>query len=91
MYKLEVDNQLPIRAQAMRLQPEQEEWLNEYLDDLVAKGVIAPVEADEQPQFVTPLLLVPNAQSGQPYRVCHNIIPVNKRTPELHHVLHDTR
>ena len=53
--------------------------------------MIAPLKPDERPQFVTPLLLVPNAQSGQKYRVCHNIIPVNKRTPELNRVLHDTR
>ena len=38
-----------------------------------------------------PLLLVPGVQSGQPYRVCQNIIPVNKWTAEYQYQLNNTR
>ena len=34
-YHLEVHNEMPIRHQAHKLQPEEEEWLDEYLDDLL--------------------------------------------------------
>ena len=64
------------------LRPEEEAWLDVHLDELVAKGVIGPILPGEQPRCVTPLLLVPGVQSGQPYRVCQNIVPVNKRTAE---------
>jgi hypothetical protein len=60
-YNLEVNNEMPIRHQAYKLQPEEEEWLDEYLNDLIKKEVIAPIQPDEHPMFVTPLLLVPNA------------------------------
>jgi hypothetical protein len=39
-----VTNQLPIRSQAMKLQPEEEAWLEAYLQELVGKGVIVPLE-----------------------------------------------
>ena len=38
-----------------------------------------------------PLLLVPGVQSGQPYRVCQNIILVNKQTAKYQYQLNDTR
>ena len=43
MYHLKVTNQLPIMSQAMKLQPE-EAWLEAYLQELVGKGVIVPLE-----------------------------------------------
>lgn len=43
-YNLRVTNQLPIRSQAMKLQPEEEEWLENYLRELVGKGVIVPLQ-----------------------------------------------
>ena len=46
------------------------------------KQVITPILPHESPDFVTPVLLVPEGQSGQPYRMVQNIIPVNKRTEE---------
>jgi hypothetical protein len=69
----------------MKLTPKEEEWLNGYLDELLAKDVITPVLPSEHPEFVTPVLLVPEGQSGQPYRMVQNIIPVNKRTEEYHY------
>ena len=38
-----------------------------------------------------PLLLVPGIQSGQLYRVCQNIVPVNKWMAEYQYQLNDTR
>ena len=40
------------------LRLEEEAWLNIHLDELVAKGVISPIFPGEQPQCVTPLILV---------------------------------
>ncbi len=69
----------------MKLNPAEETWLDGYLDELLAKNVITPVLATEDPEFVTPVLLVPEGQSGQPFRMVQNIIPVNKRTDEYHY------
>ena len=48
----------------MKLQPEEEAWLENYLNKLVDKRVIVPLQKHEQPIFVTPLLLVKEGQSG---------------------------
>ena len=73
---------MPIRAKPPRLRPEEEAWLDVHLDELVAKGVIGSILPGKQPRCVTPLLLVLGVQSGQPYQVCQNIVPVNKQTAE---------
>jgi len=91
LYRLALTNTTPISAKPMRLRPEEEAWLDVHLDELVAKGVITPILSHEQPRCVTPLLLVPGVQSGQPYRVCQNLVPVNKRTAEHQYPLNDTR
>ena len=90
-YQLRLRNEAPIKAKPMRLRPDEEAWLDTHLDELLAKGVIGPILPHEQPRCVTPLLLVPGQQSGQPYRVCQNIVPVNKRTDEYQYQLNDTR
>ena len=38
---------------------------------------------DEAAPMVTALVLVPEGQTGQDFCICQNLIPVNKRTPEL--------
>ena len=43
----------------MKLGPEEEKWLDGYIDELLAKGVITPILPHETPEFVTPVLLVP--------------------------------
>ena len=91
LYRLKLNNEAPIRAKPMRLRPEEEAWLDVHLDALIAQGVIGPILPHEQPRCVTPLLLVPGQQSGQAYRVCQNIVPVNKRTEEYQYQLNDTR
>ena len=53
----------------MRLNPAEEKWLDEYLDELLKKEVITPILPKEDPPFVTPVLLVPEGQSGQAYRM----------------------
>ena len=58
-YHLDLTNAVPIRVKPPRLHPEEEAWLDVHLDELVAKGVIGPILPGEQPQCVTPLLLVP--------------------------------
>ena len=45
----------------MPLNPAEEGWLNVYLDELLAKGVITPLLPHEDPPMVTPVLLVPQA------------------------------
>lgn len=70
LYRLRLNNATPVRAKPMRLRPKEEAWLDVHLDELLAKGVIGPILPHEQPRCVTPLLLVPGQQSGQPYRVC---------------------
>ena len=37
------------------------------------------------------LLLVPDIQSGQPYQVCQNIVPITKQIAEYQYQLTDTR
>ena len=52
---------------------------------------MTPIGPDENPTIVTPVFLVPGAQSGQDYRMVQNIIPVNKRTAEKQYQLTDVR
>ena len=77
-----VNNTTPIAHKAKKLNPKEEAWLEEYIKELLAKEVITPIRPDENPEFVTPVLLVPEGQSGQAYRMVQNSIPVNKRTAE---------
>lgn len=58
-YRLEVSNETPIHSKPMRMTPREEAWLDTYLDELLAKEVITPILPTEQPQLVTPVLLVP--------------------------------
>ena len=51
----------------------------------------AKLQLHEQPTCITPLILVPRDQSGQAYRVCQNIIPLNKRTEAYNYTLMDTK
>ena len=52
-------NETPISSKPMKFNSTEEAWLDQYLDELLAKGVITPLGHDEQPDFVTPVLLVP--------------------------------
>ena len=63
-YCLDLTNAVPIWAKLPHLCPEEEAWLDVYLDKLVAKGVIIPILPGKQLQCVTPLLLVPGVLSG---------------------------
>ena len=58
-YRLDLKDDRPIQSKLRRFRPEEEEWLGNHLDDLVAKGVITPILPHEDPKCVTPLLLVP--------------------------------
>ncbi len=58
-YKLDVDNQTPISSKPMKLSAREEAWLETYLGELLAKKVITPILPSENPEFVTPVLLVP--------------------------------
>ena len=42
-YHLNLTNDMPIWAKLPRLSPEEEAWLDVNLEELVAKGVIAPI------------------------------------------------
>ena len=57
-YCLDLTNTVPIRVKLPCLCPEEEAWLDIHLDKLVAREVIGPILPGEQPQCVTPLLLV---------------------------------
>ena len=69
-YELKLNNTTPIRSKPLKMRPEAEALLDQHLDELEGKGVIAKLGPKEQPTCVTPLLLVPGVQSGQAHRVC---------------------
>lgn len=69
-YKLELRDLTPIQEKAIRYPPHVEDWLDGYLNDLLERGIITEVGPTEDVQMQTGLVLVPDAQSGQPYRVC---------------------
>ena len=58
-YHLDLKDDRPIQSKLCSFRPNEEEWLDNHLDGLVAKGVIAPILQHEDPKCVTPLLLVP--------------------------------
>ena len=58
-YRLRVSNETPISSKPMKLSVKEEAWLEGYLAELLAKKVITPIEAHDNPGFVTPILLVP--------------------------------
>ena len=58
-YKLKVSNETPIVSKQMKLSAREEAWLEGYLSELLAKKVITPILPSEQPDFITPVLLVP--------------------------------
>ena len=78
-YQLTLTNTTPICSKPPMLFPKEEAWLDQHLDELQSKGVIAKLQPYKQPTCITPLILVPGVQSGQAYRVYQNIIPLNKR------------
>ena len=58
-YHLDLTNTVPIWVELPRLYPEEEAWLDIYVDELVAKGVTSPILPGEQPWCIMPLILVP--------------------------------
>ena len=54
---------------------------------MLETGRIVPVGPDDDAPMVTSLVLVPEGQTGQAFRICQNLIPVNKRTPELNRAI----
>ena len=58
-FSLEVEDDTLITAKPPKLSPREEDWLTRQLAELEARGVIAPYEPGEEPQFITPLHLVP--------------------------------
>ena len=90
-YHLDLTNTVPIQEKLLRLHPKEEAWLDVHLDELVAKGVIGPILPGEQKWCITLLLLVPGIQSGQPYWVWQNIVPVNKWMDKYKYELNDMR
>ena len=61
------------------------------LDKLVSKGVIGTILLGEHLCCVMLLLLVPGIQSGQPYRVCQNTVPVHKWMAKYQYQLNNMR
>ena len=81
---------MPIWARPPRLNPKEEAWLDVYLDELVAKGIISPIFQGSSHGVIL-LLLIPGVQSGQPYWVCQNTVLVNKWTAKYQCQLNDMR
>ena len=48
-YCLDLTNTVPIQVKPPHLRPEEEDWLDVHLDELVAKGVIGPILLGKQP------------------------------------------
>ena len=46
-YELKVNNETPISSKPMKFNRQEEEWLDQYLEELLAKGVITPLLHDE--------------------------------------------
>ena len=42
-YCMDLTNAMPIQAKTPHLRPEEEAWLDVYLDELVSKGMIGPI------------------------------------------------
>ena len=53
--------------------------------------MIEPIKPHEKTPFTTAVFLVPQGQSGQPYRMVQNMIPVNKRTEVYQHAMTEQR
>ena len=64
-----------------------EKWLEGQLKTMLETGRIVPVGPDDDAPMVTSLVLVPEGQTGQAFRICQNLIPMNKRTPELNRAI----
>ena len=58
-YRLDLTDERPIQAKPKHFRPEEEAWLDDHLEGVVAKGVITKIQPHEEPNCVTPLLLVP--------------------------------
>jgi Reverse transcriptase (RNA-dependent DNA polymerase) len=61
------------------------------LESMLATGRIVQLGPEEVPPMETALVLVPEGQTGQAFRICQNLIPLNKRTAELQLPCGDTR
>ena len=46
-YELKVTNETPISSKPMKFNATEEAWLDQYLEELLAKGVITPLKDDE--------------------------------------------
>ena len=58
-YRLDLKDDRPIQSKLCHFCPDEEEWLSNHLDDLVAKWVITPILPHKDPKCVTALLLHP--------------------------------
>ena len=65
--------------------------MGKELDTMESTGRIKRVDPLEATPIVTALVLVPQGQTDMEFRICQNLIPVNKRTPELQLQCNDTR
>ena len=65
-YWLSPTNNTPIRSKPPMLRPEEEAWLDQHLDKLQAKGVIAKLQPHEQPTCVTPSSWCPGSSQARP-------------------------
>ena len=68
-YQLNLMDERPFQSKLWQFHPDKEEWLGNHLDDLVAYGVITSILPHENPKCITPLPLVPEQYSWQPFRV----------------------
>lgn len=57
--------------------PQPRQWVKKELRSQVEKGVLRPAV---NPKVLSPIVLVPEGQSGQDYRLCISYVGVNQRT-----------
>lgn len=92
VHEIAVDNLVPIQQPACRLGVEQEAYLRGvWMPEQQAKGLVVKAGPYEQCPIVTQLLLIPGVQSGQPFRVVQNLVPLNKRTKVMRMPCRDVR
>lgn len=69
-YELKLQDYTPIKEKPIPYPPHVERWLDEQLDIMLETGRIEPVGPEDDAPMVTALVLVPEGQSGQAFRIC---------------------
>ena len=78
---------------AMPLAKEQRDWVREHMQQQCDLGVMREVKkgVEDDPLFVTNVVLVAGGQSQTDYRLCGNFVEPNRRIKQSAHPLTDCK